>query len=336
MHYGLFFDQKSVSLAQADPANDEILQAAQAWLKAASGAPLREAPDSSQVGKDGTRTITKPELDVYGQALNDGLLYRVEGDDEAGIRAVRALEAGLGYEPSETLLEAIWHIVTASQVFEMVRDHEALAAFADAWLARYQQHVPSLLQAEAPPLEQLWQVTLAIVAGVVLEDESLFSQGVSQYKQVIDTQVHAEGYLKFIKTIKDGQAFMQQLLAVAALALAAEAATLVGEPLWQYEARGVGMGTATAYIVYYFFFPEKWPWEEETPENMPTSEQVRDAFRQYGAFVAIAQYRVAPRFAEQLLDEMAPLFSNLGGLTSLTHQGQDVSQLKRKKFLGLF
>ncbi|MCA9882410.1 MAG: alginate lyase family protein [Anaerolineae bacterium] len=330
MHYGLYFDEKAVTKVQAS--SDEQQQAALAFLTASPGTVLHEVI-SHQTDEDVALPIVRPELTPIGQALVDATAYRFLADAKAGGQAVAALQNGIGFAENDDLLAAIWEVVSISQVAEMVRDHPDFATFQAEWLAAYRQKVAELLQPEPGHLIHIWQITLRIVAAVVLEEEALFNEGVAQFRQIIDEEVHAEGYLKFIAKNKDGNSFMYQLLGVAALTLAAEAATYAGEPLWQYEQRGVSLTTAVAYIVYYYFFPEKWHWGEEG--SQPASQHVREAFTQYGAFVAIAEHRKQPRFAKELLEEMAPLFSELGGLTSLTHFGHAEVEHK-KKFLGLF
>lgn len=331
MHYGLFFDEKAVTHSHQAPA-DEVLSAALGYLTAQPATVLREVT-VHQTDEELAQQIIRPELTPIGQALVDATAYRFLEDAQAGARAVEALHNGLGFAEQDDPLLAIWGLVSASQVAEMVREHPNFADFQDEWLAAYRGELMDLLQPQAGHVVHIWQVTLRIVAGILLEDENLLDEGVAQFKRIIDEEIHAEGYLKFIAKPKDGNSFMYQLLGVAALSLAAEAATQAGERLWQYEQRGVSLTTAVAYIVYYYFFPDKWRWEEG--DKLPKAEDVRQAFAQYGAFVAIAEYRKQPRFASDLLDEMAPMFSELGGLTSLTHHGHAASEPK-KKFLGLF
>lgn len=331
MHYGLFFDAEAVAKSHQDPA-DEQISAALSYLTAQPGTLLREVT-VHQTDEELPQQIARPDLTPIGQALVDATAYRFLDDSEAGVRAIAPLRYGFGLDRMDDLLMSIWSLISVSQIAEMVRDQPDFLALQSEWLAAYRQKVSELLQPDMGHVAHIWQMTLRIVAGIVLEDENLFEEGSTQFKQIINEEVHAEGYLKFIAKNKDGNSFMYQLLSVAALSLAAEAATHAGERLWQYEQRGVSLTTAVAYIVYYYFFPDKWRWEED--DRLPTAEDVREAFAQYGAFVAIAEHRKQPRFAKELLDEIAPLFSELGGLTSLTHYGQAAAEPK-KKFLGLF
>jgi hypothetical protein len=171
-------------------------------------------------------------------------------------------------------------------------------------------------------------LTLEIVAAIVLDEEGRFSPAVDQFRHIIDHDIHPEGYIKPVITAEPEEqaTFQDMFLTLAALTLAAEAATQAGVDLWAYEKREVGLKTVAAYLLYYYFYPEKWHWK-----TAPTEEETRQLFKQYGAFMEIVTYRGQPRGVEMLLDEQRPLFSGLvGGLTTLTHS--KISKRKRRWF----
>jgi len=332
-HTGLFFDAESIAIAQAQRAENALVQAAWAWLDAAPGAIVREG--HTQLKDEVAQAIRKPTLTPLAGVLVDGLRYRFLNDMAGGSRAVAALREGVGLGQHDTLQAALLEAVAAAQAHEMLHDHPDMGDFAADWRRTYAERTQEMLSAEAEAgfVDGLWLMLLRIVSGVMLEDITLFQSGVDQFRQTVDTQIHVEGYLRFVEKQKSNASFRQMLLGVAALSLAAEAATRAGVDLWRYESRGVSVSTAIAYVVYYYFFPDKWRWPEA---SALTAEVVYGLFSQYGAFVGIAHYRTAPRFTDNLLDELAPLFSeSCGGLTTLTHPGSAPAPA-RKKFLGLF
>ena len=86
----------------------------------------------------------------------------------------------------------------------------------------------------------------------------------------------------------------------------------------------MSLNTAVTYLVYYYFYPEKWRWDEQI-----SREDTERLFRQYGAWLEIATSRANPRGVELLLEEQRPCFGPLvGGLTTLSHS----ETVKRRRF----
>jgi hypothetical protein len=219
-----------------------------------------------------------------------------------------------------TLFETISTTVAAAHLAEMLHPFVS-----EAWRAEYAELSATVLATEASPLEKLWLIALTIVSGVVLEDEQRIEQGAAQFRKAVDEQIHPEGYLKpLVEGAKEAPpVFREMLLGLGALSLAAEAGEQIGLKLWNYELRDVGLNTAASYLVYYYFYPDKWRWgtglsEADTQAN----------FAEYGAFMEMLTSHVNPRGVELLLEEQRPFFSpTLGGLTSLSHS----TTAKRKR-----
>jgi hypothetical protein len=104
---------------------------------------------------------------------------------------------------------------------------------------------------------------------------------------------------------------LRQVLVVEALTLMAEAAEHVGVDLWGYSFRGVSVMTAFSYIMYYYFFPDKWRWDVNI---------TNEPFREYGGFLELVNYHAYPKDLKPLLDDLRPIYDPPGGgLTTLSH-----------------
>ena len=330
-HFGLYFNEDQLNAAREKREQETDLDEAWRWLLARPGDTIREAealPDADEQAEP-PEPLLKPQLDEFARVVEAALRYRITGSDNAAQFANRALEASYGLSRDASLLIRIQQSMAGAQVFEMLRDHPGCPA---TWRDQFAAQVADLLNTQQTPtaLEQAWQMALGIVAGIVLDDEALVESGAAAYRQIIDS-IHPEGYLRAaVQPQEEGASpFMQQLLSVAALSLAAEAAAQQGIDLWAYENRGVGAMTAASYIIYYYFFPDKWRWNEEF-----TTEDTARIFREHGAFVGILSYRGQPRGLEYLLPEQRPLFGACyGGLTSLTHFGKAPQKKKRRGWI---
>lgn len=291
-HYGLFFGIDHIKAAQT---HRETAPLKAAWERLA--APL---PD-----------------DPLLAALGYGYRYRFSVDQAAGEQAVaHLLQSGAA---DETRLEALRRTVAILQIVELLRDHPA---FDPAWMTRLTHQVNRLLAEPSNPANDahLWETTLRVTAGVALENETLFNGGLAHFRQFIDSgEIHPEGYLKRITVGKTHRTLERQLDLVAALTLAAEAATLAGVNLWQYENRGTGIPTAAAYLVYYYFYPEQWRWDDP---GVYTPDITRALFAENGAFLEIVALYTRPtalRGITLLLNEQRPMISRYGGMTTLSH-----------------
>ncbi|MEL7434567.1 MAG: alginate lyase family protein [Chloroflexota bacterium] len=338
-HLGLYFSQAEIDTARSEREDIEHLQSAWQWLLAEAGDIVieRKPEKNSEASDEEDDTpepehVIKPELDALSLCVQDALKFRFAEDAPAGKRAAQQLMTGIGLQDAPTLSETIQSTLAVAHAFEMVRAGMADSDIAQ-WQSQFATFTNSLLdtnQVDQSYNDKLWLTALSVVSGVVLEDETRFTNGVAQFKQTIQADIHPEGYVK--PAVQDAKesvpAFQRMVSAVAALTLTAEAATCAGEDLWAFEPRDVGVNTAATYLVYYYFYPDKWRWGDDDL----TEDDTRAIFAEQGAWIEIATFRANPRGVELLLDERRPLFNAyMGGLTTLTHQ-----KTKKRKKRGWF
>ncbi len=313
-HLGLY---ASSSLAEQSQKHreDEPLSWAWAWLSANENDFIREKAFPTPENKRAKAPVTKPALSPLGQAIAWGTAYRYLQDEAQGLNAVNALKEGLEWSDANDLRQTLMQTLAMGHLFELVRPHPALT-FSQAWLARYEERVMSLI---TPPQENrmlaCWQNALKVGAGVTLNHPEWLTEAQTLFIEMIQ-DVHPEGYFKFVAENKREMGFPHQFYTVVALVLTAEIAEHAQHDFWAIENRGVTLGTAVSYVVYYYFFPDKWRWGDA-----PSDTDVRDLVREHGAFFEMAHHRAKLlRGIDTLLDENRPYFSPLaGGLTTLTH-----------------
>lgn len=295
-HSGLFFTQEHIQQARNMRDRPPLAQAWDAFEAAAPEDPLEAA-------------------------LHGGFAYRFGDSAAAGARAAAALQAILGRFQPQAMdhLEALAVALALAQSFELVRDHPALVAGERAaWLDQFFEQVNALnaVSGSAGYVELLWLGALNLAAGVTLEREDIFQAGVERYQQVIQEDIHPEGYISRAVEGEDGQTFYRQLLCVQALVLGAEAALHAGVDLWAYHQRGVSVMTAATYLMYYYYYPEKWRWDTGL-----TAEDAHTLIRQHGGiFEMINRYARPEKMIQRLLDDLRPIYDPYGGgYTTLTH-----------------
>jgi hypothetical protein len=285
-------------------------------------------------------------LDLLSLAQWQGLRYRFDESAEAGERAARILQHD-DLMPAHPVsrIEALAAAITQAQVFEMVRDHPAFDRSLD-WMQGYAALVDELNRSAGDELyvEQLWMNLLNLVTAILLEQEEAFYQAVDAFKGVIRHDVHPDGYIRRATQGPQGESLMRMLLAAQALILTAEAASHAGEDLWTFNERRVSALTPMPYLLYYYYYPEKWRWDAETeggaipdaPEVGHTAleiDSVQALYRRHGGIWEMAQRQTWSQDRQVLLDEIRPVHDVWsGGLVTLTH-GTTVP--KRKRF-GLF
>jgi hypothetical protein len=315
-HYSLYFTEAQLETAIKEREKQEHLQAAWQWLKAAEGELLFERKSKERDAEP--ERVFKTRLSPVGQAIEAAFRYRFLGDEAEGVNAWDYLQSSLGEQanPFGTISEA----VAAAHLAEMLHPFVS-----QVWRKEYAEFTTDLLAGEATPLEKLWLITLSIVSGIVLEDETRIEAGAEQFRKAVDEQIHPEGYIKplVVEAKEAPPVFREMLLGLGALSLAAEAGEHLGLKLWNYERRDVGLNTAASYLVYYYFYPEKWRWGTGL-----TEADTQAHFHEYGAFMEMLTSHVNPRGVELLLEECRPFFSPLlGGLTTLSHSKTE----KRKR-----
>jgi hypothetical protein len=164
-------------------------------------------------------------------------------------------------------------------------------------------------------VETIWAALLSIAAGVVLERQPAFEAGAVIYRSVVDHGIRPEGYLPAVVEGDDG--FFNLLLAVKGLILMAEAARHVGVDLWGYHNRGVSAVTAGLYPLYFYFYPEKWPWGEP-----PALEAAQAFVREHAGVLEMLNRQIGrpTKAIDLILKDARPVFDAYGGgPTTLTH-----------------
>jgi len=313
---GLYFGDEQIAYARANREKDADLRTAWDWLLADAGSLVTEKKPHKKAKE--TIPIHKPALGGLSAALEAGFRFRFADDEIAGERAAGALlRDGREWQQQDTLQASLMQTAATMQLFALVQP--LLEADAAAWREQQLAWVAHLIDQElqATYVERCWLTLLRITGGLLFDQEAWFEAGAAQYRQVIDNDIHPEGYLRPAVERKqpDGDSLLRMLLAVDALSLGAEAAYHAGTDLWGYQNRDVGLNTAVTYLVYYYFYPDKWRWDEGL-----TVEEVQPLYKQHGAFIEIAASHDYPRGVEILLEAERPFFSTYaGGLTTLSH-----------------
>ncbi len=304
-HYGLYFSE-----AQGKRAHEER-----------DTEPLRSAWEALRRRRPTTLLL---------QAQQEALLYRLAGDEDAGARALRSLLAAEQEAPNCVgPLAQVVALLTEAQCHELLHDHPAFTARA-AWLQGYAERVRARLTADAELLhvERMWLNALRLASAIVLEDEGRFTMACDVFRDCVQHDLHFDGYIRAAAQGKRGGSLGRMLLTAQALALCAEAATLAGEPLWRFDDRGVSALTPIPYLLYYYWYPEKWRWDgdsepDEVPQEgagAPREEEARELYRRHAGMWELAQARSPSRDVQLLLDELRPVFDEWGGgPLTLTH-----------------
>lgn len=282
---------------------------------------------------------------VAGRMQQDALLYRLNDDRAAGARALKALLAvdaadaqGVG------CLAQIAGLLLQAQCHELLHDHPDFSARA-AWLRGYAQRVRARLAQDEGLLhvERTWLNTLRLASAVTLEDEGQFATACEVFRACVRDDLHFDGYVRAAAAGPRGESMGRMLLTAQALALCAEAATLAGEPLWEHEERGVSALTPTPYLLYYYWYPEKWRWDgefegREVPQEgdgAPRAEEAQALYRRHAGLWELAQARSPSRDRQELLDELRPVFDEWGGgPLTLTHAGMAQRRRGRRRLAG--
>lgn len=260
---------------------------------------------------------SQPE-DALALAQLQALRFLFYKDADAGQAAIEAVKTHdfRDFDPSN--LPAIKRCFGWLTVMSMLRDHPDGSGSAENYRIATGDAPQQLggAAADGGLLRTLWLAAVDMAAGMLLEDDSQFQSAVSIYQSAVDQHIHPEGFIKGIVDV-DGarQTYQAQFAATGALALLGEMARQAGLDLWSYNNRAVSANTAATYTFYYYFFPERWPWEEGL-----TRELTMAIMRREGAYFEMAHRRSPLRGAEEMFDEQRPLFSAVaGGLASLTH-----------------
>ena len=250
-----------------------------------------------------------------GQASDDplisaqlaGLRYRLFGDDEVAAAAIEELG------PADGSAADFRRLLGWLAALEMLRGVPSWASLQADWSSALETRLENSKAVE--PLDELWRGAAMMAAGVVLERSAYVQRGADIYRQAIHTRIHPEGFLKGIVDVAGlTQSYARQVSATCALVLMAEMAAHAGLDLWAFDNRGITPITATAYLLYYYFYPEQWKWEAGI-----TRAATAALMQEQGAFIEMVHRRHTLPGADHLLAEQRPMFSVAGGLTTLTH-----------------
>jgi hypothetical protein len=268
--------------------------------------------------------LSQQQTSPLAEALWNGLRWRFDENADAGDAAAVALQNGVGFDLSADTGESLAMMVSLAQSFELARDRFSPEA-ASIWLNHFQERLNTLnaVNDEWPHYATLWLALLNLCAGVVLESDEWVERGAAVYRQTIEDEVRPQGFLPKAVDGNDGGSLWRDLVSVEALVLMAEAAAHIGLDLWGYQSRGISVVTAGAYLVYYYYYPDKWRWDT----GMDAS--AAGLFREHGAFFEILNRRAHPRDIGLMLNELRPMYSLTGGLTTLSH-----GELTRKGLFG--
>jgi hypothetical protein len=257
--------------------------------------------------------------DALSDLLVNALTARLDDDNITRNTAIAALtnSATLMPDTATDSLQAMQRIFGFMQAVECVR--EGLDAAQMASIASTLSEVVADLNRQLPQMntaEAAWLILVNLCAGIVLESTSLIESAEASFRAII-ADVHPSGYLDTLVAGEDRGTLERTLDAVQALTLAAEVAGQQGLAWWKIDVRGVSVMTAALYPLYYYYYPEKWPWFGGL-----TLELAQPVFAQRSGFVElIAHQQQRPIHAVQLLlDELRPigqLFA--GGPLTLTH-----------------
>lgn len=238
-----------------------------------------------------------------------GFRARLLEDADSLASAITALNTLI--ESPTADFAALETTIALAQTYELVRGQ----ATDTAWENRFASRIDMLnAQSSDALVDSIWLGLVNLTAGILLEDETRLDAGVATYHHIIEHEVRPEGYLPRAVEPADGSTLARQLLSVQALVLMTEAAAQIGVDLWAFNSRGISVTTAGAYCIYYYYYPEKWPWETMTREvSAPL-------YRDHGGFFEMLNHAKRPKDLKLMLDEQRPFFNPTGGgLTTLTH-----------------
>lgn len=281
-------------------------------------------------------------VDLLGRLHIHALRSALMKDQEAGLHGVELLQRGI-----DTLPEADDPVGQARisfafmQSFELLRHHPACDAKQQSRVFDWLMQQVMVTQGRMDDLEVvgwLWSGVTLTATGIVLEREELFQQGVDLFRKAVDQAIRPEGYLKEAVDFPEVESMSNQLLAVQALSLIAEMGAQTGVNLWRYENRSVSVLTAVTYPLYYYYYPEAWPWNGDPyrPSAGIDLETAQRLFRAHAGFLELARprYERPLRAIQMILGELRPVYDlYCGGAVTLLH-GQAVR--KRRRLLGWF
>lgn len=289
-HFGLTFAPDAVNIARTHRSRPPY-QAA--WTQLEGTRPLNKLSESVQWAGLRWRFLADSTTDAAIADLTQLLLNPPDTD-------------------AQTLLS---HLLTLAQAIELLRDHPSLHETQRSdCLTAFRTQVDALTAQALPEHAAPRYNALVLAAGVVLEDAERLQTAATTYRQQIEA-LHPTGYVP--ELVEGGSGFAQTVQYTAGLVLSAEIAQHVGMDLWAYANRGVSAVTAGLYPLYYFYYPEQWPWHEGLSED-----DTQGALRRHAGYLEMlnAQIGRPTRALDLVLDDLRPIHDAPGGgLVTLTH-----------------
>lgn len=282
-----------------------------AFLTEGENTVLREVPAPTLENRKAMAPVVRRALDDGEQALLSAFAAHYLEDATAQAHTVGFLQTGYGLDGDASQRDSLERFAAATQMAALV-GADAMGA---AWQQAYAERFDAIANSPADAVDvEAWAALAVIVGGVLMQNREAIRHGTERVRLLIHL-IHPEGYIPQVVQGGDAATLERMLATISALVLSAEAAAHAGESLWNHENRGVGIMTSVAYIVYYYYYPEKWKWAQDLP-----AEAVRELFVRRGAFLEISERHQTLPGSTLILGELRPMFSlSEGGLTTLTH-----------------
>lgn len=286
------------------------------------------------------RLSAEPEVSAgpVSRIIAEALRWQLLEDSDAGARAVEALSV-LTYSAADADILTFQQAFASAQAIACLLDHPALTdsirtRILDAWA----ENAARLAAGEAVQL-RAWSVLIELCAGILLDQPERAEMAAAGFCALID-MVQPHGYVNALVQTRDGQTLPHTIQMVQGLTLAAEVGAHHGFNLWEYEQRGVSVLTAALYPLYYYYYPEKWPWDPAaSPEPISakrlsrrqraaqilsayTPDDVKVFFADHASFLELVNRRAnaSVRAVTMILEEQRPIVDLLGGgPVTLTH-----------------
>lgn len=278
----------------------------------------------------------QPTAGSIEQLIYAALRWSLLDDADAAARALAALETREPV-PATTAVDDLQQLFAHAQALACLDTYAPYQAVKPRLVNVWHEQVAAL-PGDVAPHERAWLALLTLCDGI-LRDDGQQREAAAQQIRTLANSITAHGYIAGV--VEGGNGGLERTIqAVQALCLAAEAASLVGIDLWGYEQRGVSIMTAAVYPLYYYFYPEKWPWDSAIPfdpahppkrsrrnrqavvEPEPDLEPTKALFRQHASFLEIIHRRAAGKIhaVTLMLNDLRPIIDLLGGgAVTLTH-----------------
>lgn len=265
--------------------------------------------------RDAVNLLDAPASQALDAAYLAALRFQFYADAEsAAIAAQLAKNAALNAESARTR-DGCRLLIGWLSVMTMLRQDQSWPMLRHRYQGLYTDSIANLSGAD-DPLDALWFGALQLAVGVIFAEDSALDSGADAYRHAVQKVIHPEGYLRGIADIPEAaDGYAAQVSGTCALVLMAEMAARKDLDLWSINNRGVTPVTATTYLHFYYFYPEKWIWGAGL-----TRDETEAVMRRDGAFIEMVNRRFPVRGIEYLLAELRPFYNPLaGGLTTLTH-----------------